>query len=43
VIKESQAIGVHRHGDADSLLNGTVEVGAPELVEALNSHWTQNG
>ena len=35
MIKESRAIGVHEHGDADSLVDGTVAVGAPGPNEVV--------
>ncbi|MBY0442546.1 MAG: alcohol dehydrogenase catalytic domain-containing protein [Mycobacteriaceae bacterium] len=35
MIKESRTSGVHQHGDADSLSNGTGEVGAPVPSDVL--------
>ncbi len=35
MIRESRAIGVHQHGNADCLVNGTVEVGAPGPSEVV--------
>jgi zinc-binding alcohol dehydrogenase family protein len=35
VITESRAVGIHQHGDADALVNGTVAVGAPGQSEVV--------
>lgn len=35
MITESRAVGIHEHGDADALVNGTVEVGAPGQSEVV--------